>query len=96
MQNNVRKNGNIKLVTTERRRSYLVSEPNYYATKFFTENLLAVEMRKNQIMMSQPVYLGLSILDISKTVMHEFPYDYVRPKFGENCVIWIETALLFM
>ena len=46
--------------------------------------------------MSQPVHLGLSILDISKTVIHEFPYDYVRPKFDENCVIWIEAALLFM
>ena len=53
-------------------------------------------MRKSQIIMSQPVHLGLSILDISKTVIHEFPYDYVRPKFDENCVIWIEAALLFM
>ena len=43
---NVRKHRNIKLVTTERRRNYLVSEPNYHATKFFTENLLAIEMRK--------------------------------------------------
>ena len=45
---NVRKQRNIKLVTTERRRSYLVSEPNYHTTKFFTENLLAIEMRKTQ------------------------------------------------
>ena len=44
---NVRKNKNIKLVTTERRRNYLVSEPNYHTTKFFTENLLAIEMKKN-------------------------------------------------
>ena len=43
---NVRKHKNIKLVTTERRRIYLVSEPDYHATKFFTENLLAKEMRK--------------------------------------------------
>ena len=43
---NVRKHRNIKLVTTERRRNYLVSEPNYRTTKFFTENLLAIEMRK--------------------------------------------------
>ena len=43
---NVRKHRNIKLVTTERRRNYLVSEPNYHTTKFFTENLLAIEMKK--------------------------------------------------
>ena len=81
---NVRKHENIKLVTTERRRNYLVSEPNYYTTKFFTENLLAVETRKTQILMNEPVYLGLSILDLSKTVMCEFLYDYVKPKYGQN------------
>ena len=69
---NVRKYRDIKLVTTERRRNYLVSEPNYHTTKFFTENLLATEMKKTQILMNKPVYLGLSILDISKTVMYEF------------------------
>ena len=55
---NVRKHRNIKLVTTERRRNYLVSEPNYHTTKFFTENLLAIEMRITQIFMNKPVYLG--------------------------------------
>ena len=45
---NVRKHTNIKLVTTERRRNYLVSEPNYHTTKFLTENLLAIEMKKNR------------------------------------------------
>ena len=45
---NARKHGDIKLVTTERRRNYLVSEPNYHTTKFFTEHLLAVEMKKNR------------------------------------------------
>ena len=44
---NVRKNGNIKLVTTERRRNYLASEPDYHTTKIFKENLLVIEMRKN-------------------------------------------------
>ena len=60
---NVRKYRNIKLVTTERRRNYLVLEPNYHTTKFFTENLLAIEMKRIQILMNKPVYLGLLILD---------------------------------
>ena len=74
----------IKPVTTETRRNYLVSEPNYHTRKFFTEHLLAVEMKKTQILMNGPVYLGLSILDLSKTVMYEFWYDYLKPKYGEN------------
>ena len=56
---NVTKFRNIKLVAKERRRKYLVMEPNYHTTKLFTEILLAVEMRKNQIFMNKPVYLGL-------------------------------------
>ena len=80
---NVRKHRNIKFITTERR-NYLVSEPNYLTAKFFTENLLAIEMRKTQILMIKPVCLGLSILDLSKTVMYKFLYDYVKPKYDEN------------
>ena len=59
---NVRKHRDIKLVTTERRRNYLVSEPNYHTTKFFTERLLAIEMKKTEILMNKPVHLRLSIL----------------------------------
>ena len=80
---NVRKHRNIKLVTTERRRNYLASEPSYHTKKCFTENLLAIEMRKTQIVMNKPVYLGLSILDLSKPVIYKFWYDYVKPKYGE-------------
>ena len=50
-------------------------EPNYHSTKFFTENLLAIEIRKIQIFMNKPVGLGLSILELSKIVMYEFWYD---------------------
>ena len=67
---NIRKHRNIKLVTTKRRINCLVSEPNYHTTKFFTETLLATEMRKTQILMNDLVYLGLSILDLSETVMY--------------------------
>ena len=64
-------NRNIKVLTTERRRSYLISEPNYHTTKYFTENLLPIEMKKTQILINKPVYLGLSISDLSKTVMYQ-------------------------
>ena len=79
---NVRKHRDIKLVTTERRRNYYVSEPKYHTTKFFTENLLAIEMNKTEILMNKPVCLGLSILEFSKILMYEFWYDYVKPRDG--------------
>ena len=56
---NVRKHRDIKLVSTERRRNYLVSEPNYHTTMFFTKNLLAIEMKKPEILTNKPVYLRL-------------------------------------
>ena len=52
----------IKLVTTERRGNYLVSEQSFHSTKFFTEKLIAIEMNKTQILINKPVYLGLSTL----------------------------------
>ena len=67
---NVRKHRNIKLAITEAIRNYLVSEPYYHTKKFFTENLLGKEMKKTQIIMNKPVYLGLSILDLSKNAMY--------------------------
>ena len=81
---NVRKHRDIKLVTTERRRNYLVSEPNYHTTKFFTENLLTIEMKETQIHTNKSVYLGFSILGLSKILTYEFQYDYVTPKYDEK------------
>ena len=77
---NVRKYRTSKLVTTERRRNYLVSEPNFHTTKFFTENLLATEMRKTQISINKPDYLDLSKLDLSKTVIYEFLVSLSKTK----------------
>ena len=76
---NVRKHRDIKLVTTDKRRNQLNSEPNYHTTKWFSENLLAIEMKKIKVKINQPVYLGATILDVSKTLMYEFWYDYMKP-----------------
>ena len=81
---NVRKHRDIKLVTTEEQRSKLVSEPNYHTTKYFRENLLEIEMKKTKVTMNKPLYLGMTILDISKTLMYKFWYDYIKPKYGDR------------
>ena len=77
----MRKHGDNKLVTIEKRRNYLVSESNYHTAKFLTENLLATEMEKMQMLVNKPVYLGLSIEEESKLLMYEFWYDYVKHGF---------------
>ena len=81
---NVRKHRDIKLVTTDKRRNQLASEPNYHTTKHFSDNLMAIEMKKTKVKMNKPIYLGMSILDISKTLMYEFWYDYIKPKYGDR------------
>ena len=65
-------------------RKHLASEPNYHTKKFFTQNLLAIEMKKTQILMNKSVYLGLSILDLIKTVMYEFWFEYVKLKYSKD------------
>ena len=77
----VRKHRDVRLVTTNKRRNQLVSEPNYHSIKWFSEELLAIEMKKTKIKMNKPIYLGLAILDINKTLMYEFSYDYLKPKY---------------
>ena len=81
---NVRNHRDIKLVTTNERRNKLVSEPNYHTSKQFPENLLAIEMKKTKVKINKPVYLGQAILDISKTIMYEFWYDYIKPKHQQK------------
>ena len=80
---NIRKHRNIKLVTTNKKRSKLVSEPNL-ELNLISENLSIIEMKKTKIKMNKPNYLGLSILEISKILIYEFWYDYVKPKYNDN------------
>ena len=77
---NKRNHRDIKLVTTEKRRSKLVLEPNYHTTKHFSENLLGIETKKTKVTMNKPVYLGMIILDISKTRK----YENEIPKYGDR------------
>ena len=81
---NIRKHRDIKLVTTDKKRSKLVSEPNYHTINLISEDLSIIEMKKTKVKMNKPIYLGLSILEISKTLMYEFWYDYMKPKYNDN------------
>ena len=81
---NVRKHRDIKLLTTDKKRNQLVSEPNYHIKKYFLEDLLTIEMKKIKVKMNKPIYLGMSILDISKKLIYEYWYDYIKRKYQNN------------
>ena len=77
-------NRNIKLVTTDKERSKLVSEPSYHTINLISEDLSIIEMKKTKVKMNKPIYLGLSILEISKILIYEFWFDYMKPKYDNN------------
>ena len=81
---NVRNDKDIRVVTTDKQRSILASEPNYHSTKYISKDLLIMEMKKTEVKMNKPIYLGQAILDLSKTLMYEFWYDYIKPKYGDK------------
>ena len=62
----------------------LISEPNSHSRAIFSEDLVAVGLRKTEDVFNKPIYVGLGVLDISKTLMYDFHYGYVLPKYGSN------------
>ena len=81
---NVRKRQDIKLVTTPEQAAKLINKPNYKKRTIFSETLAAMHMGKTEVVLNKPVYVGMSILDISKNLMYEFHYDYIKPKYGSK------------
>ena len=95
MQND-RKHRNIKLVTTEYKRNKLASEPNYLSTKCISKNLLVIEMKKTEVKINKPVYLGEAVLDLSKKLMFEFWYDYLKPMYGDKMICYTDSDSFIM
>ena len=81
---NIRNHKDMKLVTSDKKYLKYVMKPNFKDGHPFSKHLFAVEMGKTEITMNKPVYLGQAILDLSKTLMYEFHYDYMRPKYGSK------------
>ena len=94
---NIRKHRNIKIVTADKKRNKLVSEPNYHTMNYISEDLSIIEMNKTKVKMNKPIYLGLSILDISKILMCEFWYDYMKLKYKNKVKLcYMDTDSLIM
>ena len=81
---NIRNRVDIRLVTRESQAKKLTCKPNYQHHTIFSKKLAAVHMKKVSLKFNKPVYLGMSILDISKTLMYDFHYNYIKPKYGDS------------
>ena len=95
---NVRNHSNIKLVTSDKRRKRLVSEPIIHI-KNFPDHFMAIEMKKTRVKMTKPLYLGMSRLDISKTPMYKFWYNYNDPKYGDRtklCYTYTDSFIIYI
>ena len=74
----------------------MVSEPNYHTTNLISEDLSIIEMKKTKVKMNKPIYLGLSILEISKILMYEFWYDYMKSKYNDVRLCYMDTDSFIM
>ncbi|XP_031358790.1 uncharacterized protein LOC116182394 [Photinus pyralis] len=95
---NVRKRVNIKLLSQWKGRygaeSY-IAKPEFKSCAIFNENLVAVELNKLEVYLNKPIYVGQAILDLAKTTIYSFHYDYMMDRFGDNCtVLYTDTDSL--
>ena len=93
---NVRKRVSIELVKDAEKAAKLVNQPNFEELKIFDEFLIAVKMRETKVWMNKPVYVGMSILDLSKTLMFSFQYEYVKKKWEKAEVLYSDTDSLVL
>ena len=91
---NVKKRREIQLVHDVKKYSKLVAKPSYDHTTRFNEKIVGVHMKKTKIVFDKPIYVGQAILDISKTCMYEFHYEYVKKKWPEAKLCFTDTDSL--
>ena len=81
---NIRNRVDIRLVNDRRKAEKLAAKPNFKHLTIFDEDLVSIQMKRTKLKLNNPVYCGMAILDLSKTLMYDFHYNYIKPKFGEN------------
>ena len=84
---NLRKRVDVRLVTNEKLHLKLSSKPTYVSSKIFNENLVAIHKIKETLKLDKPAYVGMSILDLSKTLMYDFHYNYIKKKYNKKSSI---------
>ena len=81
---NLRNRVDVRLVNTKEKLRKLVAKPNFKSRKIFNENLVSVHMKKTSLLMNKPIYLGMCILDLSKIIMYDFHYNYIKSKYADK------------
>ena len=81
---NIRNRVDIRLLSSDIKAQKLAAKPNYDCCAIFDENLVAVHMKKTKLYFNKPVYLGMSILDLNKSLMYDFHYNYIKTKYGDK------------
>ena len=81
---NIRNRADIKLVNNKKQAKKLAANPSFNHYNIFSEDLVAIHMKKTRLVFNKPVYLGLCILDLSKTLMYDFHYNYNKQKYGDK------------
>ena len=84
---NLRKRCNVKLVTNTRKLARLAARPTYISSKIFNNNLVAVHKTKTVLSLNRTSYVGMCILDLSKTLMYDFHYNYIKQEYGDKAVL---------
>ena len=93
---NIRNRVDIKLVNDKKRAEKLSAKPNFNLCNIFSEDLVAVHMKKTKLVFNKPVYLGMCILDLSKTLMYDFHYNYIKQKYGDYAKLLFTDTDSFM
>ena len=81
---NIRNMVDMRLISTDKVAQILAAKPNYDCCTIFDENIIAVHTKKTKLYFNKLVYLGMSILDLSKSLMYDFHYNYIKPKYGDK------------
>ena len=92
---NLQKRVDVRLVADEKKLDKLISKPPYVSSKIFNENLMAVHKVKETLTLNTPVYVGMSILDLSKTLMYDFHYNYIKKKYGNRARLLFTDSLTY-
>ena len=81
---NIRKRQNIHLIDNRKKAIKLTSKPNFDRLTIFDKNLIAVHMKNTEVYFNKPIYVGQAILDLSKSLMFDFHYNYIKNKYGKK------------
>ena len=81
---NIRNRVDIRLISSAKVAQKLAAKPNFDRCTIFDENLISVHMKKTKLYFNKSVYLGMSILDLSKSLMYDFHYNYIKTKYEDN------------